>query len=80
MKTLKNLELLTKNYQLFNESCLRKILENIEEKGFSWRNTPLPILYNTIKEYIDTNNFQAISNLAFMLWEKFNEKELLEEL
>lgn len=68
-------ELLEKKYEFernirqFQRLMRLKILINIPEKGFSWRNVSKNTLYFILYNYYLTHNWLDVANLAFMLWE-----------
>ena len=54
----------------FIGEMMTKILQNIPEKGYSWRTVGKDYLYGCIQKYAERHDWVSVANIAFMLWER----------
>ena len=58
------------NLTKFKDEMMKKIQQNMEEKGFSWSDKEaLHWLPSLFQKHIDRNDWVSVANIAFMLWE-----------
>jgi hypothetical protein len=63
----------------FKEAMNHKILENMGEKGLSWRQMSNEELLPLFQKYIERRDFVSVANIAFMLWENSHKNSTLQD-
>jgi hypothetical protein len=62
------------NFETFCLQMKRKIEDNMQEKGLSWRESTPPYLLDRLHRYVIRNDWVSVANICFMLWENEGEK------